>query len=78
VNKKEQILKYDVYSLRKDIARLQNDIKVFSGILKEAKENNSEKNIKVYSEAIEKAKEDIAELESYIKLIEENGNGDRV
>jgi len=76
---KQRILRhYNIDSLRKDITRLQHDIKVFSSILKEAKEKNSEENIKVYSEAIEKAKENIVELESYIKLIEENGNGDRV
>lgn len=76
---KQRILRhYNVDSLRKDITRLQHNIKVFSGILKEAREKNSEENIKVYLEAIEKAKEEMVELESYIKFIEENGNGDTI
>jgi len=78
VNKKEQILKYDVASLWIDIARLRNNIKVFSGILRKAKEKNSEENIKVYSKAIEQAKKEIAELEGYIKLIEMDRNGNSI
>lgn len=78
MDKKEQILRYDIASLKTDIARLRNDIKVFSGIIRKAKVYNDEANIKVFSDAIVKAEGEIAELKGYIKLIEENGNGDSV
>jgi len=74
---KERIIRhYDVEELRKDIKRHEANIKNFLGFLNRAERLKDDDNIKIFSEAIRSSRAQILDLKGYIKLIEENRNGD--